>query len=71
MNQNPMKIAAGIGMIHIKLIRVMIFAFGYMIMYAPRMPEIAPEAPNVGIVSSSGEVKLKMCAKSAAKPHNR
>ena len=72
-NQTPRKIAAGIGMIQMNLMstRVSIFAFGYITMYAPRTPEIAPEAPKVGIASSEGDVRLRMCARSAAKPHPR
>jgi len=49
-------------------ISVRIRALGYIKMYAPITPEIAPDAPRVGMASSAGVVRLSMCAKSAARP---
>jgi len=41
---------------------------GYNKIYAPIIPEIAPEAPNVGIRSSAVDTTLRMWVRSAIIP---
>ncbi len=53
---------------NLKSSKVNIFALGYITMYAPSTPEIAPDAPKVGIARSYCVVRLIMCAKSAVRP---
>jgi len=48
--------------------KVIIFALGNRIRYAPKTPEIAPEAPTAG-VELNGSITI--CAKPATIPQKR
>ena len=50
------------------IINVSIRALGYKRMYAPITPEIAPEAPKVGMRSPLLVEMLRMWVKSATRP---
>ena len=52
-------------------IKVSIRALGYNKMYAPITPEIAPEAPKVGIRRLAVDVMLRICARSATMPQRK
>src|SRR5439155_1590204 len=70
-NHQMRTIQAGIGITLKKMIKkksIRTLTLGYSTRYAPRIPEMAPDAPTVGSGDAGWAI---MCAAAAARPHTR